>query len=69
MEKRKVILYKSELVDGVWKNSPIGEGIFLAWGIDYVELDNGIGIISVALIERPDGSVQVVSPTWFKFKN
>ncbi|MBK1633771.1 hypothetical protein CKO31_24135 [Thiohalocapsa halophila] len=37
-----------------------GEGTFHAWGLDYVELDSGIGTVSVAIVELDDGTVR----TW-----
>jgi hypothetical protein len=35
-----------------------GSGIFLAWGVDYEELQNGVGMFSTAIIEMPDGTVK-----------
>jgi hypothetical protein len=35
-----------------------GSGIFRAWGVDYEELQNGVGIYSTAIVEMPDGTVK-----------
>jgi hypothetical protein len=35
-----------------------GSGIFRVWGVNYEELENGVGIYSTAIVEMPDGTVK-----------
>lgn len=78
---RRVKLFKNEQVeekvpptgDGpqvvrtrkVWKKFPDGEGLFHRWGLDYEELDNGVGLAAgnytVAIVELDDGTVKLMS--------
>lgn len=58
-EKRKVAVYKWYREKGnYFSKFPDGNGIFLQFGIDYQELDNGVGTFSTVIIERPDGSIE-----------
>ena len=38
----------------------MGIATFLAWGVDYEELNDGVGTFSTALIELDDGTVKNV---------
>ena len=51
-------------VDGLWEKF-IGK--FLAWGIDYEELDGGPGTFTAAIIEDNDGNVHLVAANLVKF--
>jgi len=56
---RKVLFKK--WIDKKWKEGI--EGIFLSWGLDTEDNSS----YSVAIIEMPDGSIEMVHPSNFKF--
>jgi len=37
-----------------------GYGAFCAWGLDYEEMDNGVGTYSTAIVKRDDGTIENV---------
>lgn len=45
----------------------VAQGVFLAWGNEYVEFESGPGNYTVALVEMPDGTVQTPVPTSIRF--
>ena len=71
MEKRKVVVYKYEPVKGKthYDKVPDGNGIFLQFGVDFEELENGVGSYSTAIVEMPDGSVKNVPVELIVFNN
>jgi hypothetical protein len=46
----------------------IGKGLFLQWGVEYEEFENGPGNYTVAIVELPDGSVESFMPNCIKFE-
>lgn len=52
---------------GKWEDDFIHPGEFLAWGIEYEELQNGAGQYTVAIVKNPDGTVETVLPSNIKF--
>jgi hypothetical protein len=61
-EVRRVTVYRSE-----WSfeeqrriKQPVGEGIFVGYGCDCMEGENGFGNFSTAIVEMPDGTVENV---------
>lgn len=45
---------------GSWEKVYMGQALLLQFGIDFEELEGGIGHYSTAIIELPDGSVKNV---------
>lgn len=43
------------------------EGIFHRWGLDFAETNGGTGSYSVAIIEMPDGTIELILPQYIKF--
>lgn len=46
----------------------VENGEFMAWGVNYEELNNGVGNYSVALIKQNDGKIIEVIPSKVVFK-
>lgn len=44
-----------------------GEALFLQWGINYEELETGVGSFSTAIIELGDGTVKNISAEHVRF--
>ena len=44
-----------------------GEGWFLDWGVDFVQLDMSSGTYTVAIIERDNGKVFTVAANMIQF--
>lgn len=51
------------------KRAPDGTGTFLAWGVDYQECNDGVASYTAAIIERKDGSVEIVRADMIQFTN
>lgn len=45
----------------------VGEALFHGFGLDFEELRDGVGQFTVAIVEWPDGSVQLVPVHMIKF--
>ena len=56
---RKVEVFK---YDSNGSKVSIGEGIFHSFGINYEELQDGVGNYSIAIVELKDGSVVTSVP-------
>lgn len=46
---------------------PAGTAMFLCWGVESEELENGVGIYTAAIVEWPDGSIETVAPKFIRF--
>lgn len=44
-----------------------GEAVFCAWGVDFQEMENGIGNYSCAIIKRDDGKIENVPVEMIQF--
>lgn len=57
--ERKVIVYKFKRVaDANYREKTVvGPGIFHQFGVDYEELQGGVGNFTTAIVEMPDGSI------------
>ena len=69
--ERKVVVYEYQKVakqDHVEKFA-VGNGVFLAFGVEFEELMNGVGQCSTAIVEMPDGSVKNVPVENIVFNN
>ena len=60
MRKVRVFKYERKLGDTFHTKIDDGLATFHRWGVDYEELENGVGNYSTAIIEREDGSVKNV---------
>lgn len=72
MNRRKVIVSKWTHVleddkPSEWRDVEIGEAWFHGFGADYEEFENGPGNYSTAIIEWPDGRVEMVRPDKIRF--
>jgi len=71
MTGRKVVVFKCQKAEGFSNYQKVsdGHGVFLGFGVNYEELENGVGQYSTALVERPDGSVINVPVEMIVFNN
>ena len=62
METRRVVVYEYQQVENqdYLEKVSVGDGVFLAFGVEFEELLNGVGQYSTAIVEMPDGSVKNV---------
>lgn len=51
---------------GIWTDFA-HEGIFHQWGSTFEEFAENAGNQTVAIVERPDGSIETVNPTDLRF--
>ena len=58
------IVLKSKL-----ERKSLGRAVFRQWGIDYEELEQGIGNFSTAIVEFNDGTVLNVPVYLIRFEN
>ncbi len=70
MPKRKVLVYKYERVQGQTNLEKvcIGGGIFHQFGLDYEELEDGVGNYTTAMVEMSDGTIEGVPVDLVEFK-
>jgi len=59
-EKGKVFSVNDKIV--VW------EGLFHQWAADYEDFESGPGNHTSAIVEKEDGSIHLIYPTFIKFK-
>ena len=45
------------------------EGLFHQWGNDYEEFEAGPGNYTIAIVEKEDGTIHNIHPTFIKFKS
>lgn len=45
-----------------WVKVCRGEAVFIKWGLDCCESDGGNASFTAALVEKPDGFIEVVQP-------
>lgn len=64
MKKRNVIVYeyirKTEDGRSYLEKTETGPGIFHEFGVEYEELEMGVGTYSTAIIEMPNGTIKNV---------
>lgn len=60
MKGRKVNYYEYVMNEEtrLFEKQKSGEAKFLAFGVDFEELENGVGPYSTAILELPDGFVR-----------
>lgn len=64
---RKVIV-SHRILNGIeWVTAVKGEAKFHQFGMDYEEFENGPGNYSTAIVEWPDGTVEMVRADRIKF--
>jgi len=70
-ELRKVVLYKYERVkfSNRYEKVPDGHGLFHGFGVDYEELENGVGNYTTAIVEIPSGEIKNVPVELVIFNN
>ncbi|HBO6312776.1 TPA: hypothetical protein ACSPMR_005505 [Pseudomonas aeruginosa] len=44
-----------------------GEALFHQWGVDFEEFETGAGNYTVAVVERPGGTVELLQPHLIRF--
>jgi hypothetical protein len=68
-QPRPVIVYQKQRSYGEpVKLEEVGRGMFIEWGNEYEEFENGPGNYTVGIVEMPDGSVQTFMPDCIKFE-
>ncbi len=71
IEMRRVKVFKQDRVKADKYHRYIkvsdGEAYFHKWGIDYTELNDGVGSCSAAIIERDDGRIELIYPDNIQF--
>ena len=51
----------------IWKMVEKGEALFHAFGADHMEFENGPGNYSIAIVEWPNGQVEMVRADRIRF--
>jgi len=71
MDKRKVVVYEYKRSGGAshFEKVCAGNGIFLEFGVDYEDLEHGVGNYSTGIVEMPDGSIKNVPVEMMVFNN
>lgn len=69
MTLRKVFVQRWDYVQELQKYDavPAGEALFHCWGCDYEEFETGPGNFTVAIVEWPDGKIEIVQPRFIQF--
>ena len=65
--RRRVRVSKKTWVNNAVKMETSFFGDFHEWGVDYEECEGGPGHCTVAIVERDDGTVELVSPDCIQF--
>jgi hypothetical protein len=65
--KKVIVSEHVKQTDGKFMLTEKGEALFHAFGVDFEELENGIGSYSTAIIEWPDGSLGNVPVEHIRF--
>ncbi|APW38479.1 hypothetical protein RD110_15770 [Rhodoferax koreense] len=47
--------------------TPHSNGTFLGWGVDYNQDETGAPIFTAAIVEHPDGKVELLHPNFIQF--
>jgi hypothetical protein len=66
---RKVKYKKYDRTTRKWDDEFIHDGMFIQWGLESEEYENGASHWSVAIIENQDGTVTTALPCNIKFIN
>lgn len=69
MKKRIVEVYQYQFVDGEMKKVLIKVGYFHGWGLELNESDTISVSFTIALIEFPDGTVELIHPSLIRFQS
>lgn len=66
---RKVMVSSCEKIDGTnkWEMMERGEALFHSFSADYEELESGLAMFPVAIVEFPDGHVESVRAERIRF--
>ena len=64
---RKVIVSENLRIDGKWQMVDKGEAVFHSFGLDYDEFSEGACGYSTAIVEWPDGKVDMVRADRVRF--
>ena len=69
MNKVEVYKWEHTIEDGKSFNWKVYEcdAVFCSWGVDYEELENGIGNYSTAIVQLSDGSIKNVECSLIRF--
>ena len=52
---------------GKWEDEYNHPGELLTWGTAYEEFESGAGNYTIAIVKKPDGTIEEVLPTHIKF--
>lgn len=64
---RRVMVFQNLHRDGKWQMLEKGEAVFHGFGLDYEEFSDGACGYSTAIVEWPDGTVDMVRADRVKF--
>ena len=64
---RPCLVLKRARIDGTWRTVERGIARFHCFGVDYEEFETGPGNYSAAVVEWPDGTVELVPAGLIKF--
>lgn len=67
MKKVKIFKWVRIPDKSSWHKIEDGEGVFIQYGVDFQEFENGIGNFSTAIIELDDGSVKNIPADLIQF--
>lgn len=69
MRLRRVEIFDNIYSDKTkkYEKTPIGTGLFHAWGMDYEEFENGPGVFSTAIVECDNGSIINTPSEYIRF--
>lgn len=66
--RRVMVSERVQDTDRRWITREKGPAIFLRWGMEYEEFENGAGNQSVAIVQFADGSIDTVVPHLIRFE-
>lgn len=66
--RRVVVSERVQDADRRWITREKGPAMFLRWGMQYEEFDNGAGNQSVAIVQFADGTIDTVVPHLIRFE-
>ena len=65
---RVMVSERVQDADRRWITREKGPAMFLRWGMEYEEFENGAGNQSVAIVQFPDGAIDTVVPHLIRFE-
>lgn len=66
--RRVMVSERVQDADRRWITREKGPAMFLSWGMEYEEFENGAGNQSVAIVQFADGSIDTVVPHLIRFE-